>query len=216
MADFSVFFAGMFTGAGLIIAIGAQNAFVLTQAIRRNHALAVAALCALIDVLLIAAGVCGMGALISGNPRFLLFSAVGGAAFLLYFGARSLKSAFSAQSLSVAENAAEGQSGLLQTVGATLAVSLLNPHVYLDTVIMLGAISANFPGQGALVFGLGAATASLLWFFSLSLAGRLLAPVFKKPRSWQVLHVIVTATVWWVAYRLISGYLSGEMGAAQA
>lgn len=216
MVDTSIYWAGLFTGAGLIIAIGAQNAFVLTQAVRGNHSLAVAGLCAFIDALLIAVGVCGAGAVAAADPRFLLFSAAGGAAFLIYFGARSLKEAFAGRILSLENGADAAKAALLPTLGATLAVSLLNPHVYLDTVIMLGTVSANFPGQGKYVFGLGAASASILWFFSLSLAGRLLAPLFQKPEAWRVLHLFVTATVWWVAYRLISGYLSGHAAHAVA
>ena len=141
-----------------------------------------------------------------------MLSTDGGAAILLYFRASSFSEAFRRQCLHVNEPDCNGNQGLLTTLGATLAVSLLNPHVYLDTVVMLGTISANFPGQGKYVFGLGAASASITWFLSLSITGRLLAPIFKNPKAWQVLHLIVTATVWWVAYSLIHGYISGSLG----
>ncbi len=199
----TAYWQGMGMGAGLILAIGAQNAFVLTQGIRRNHALAVSALCALLDALLIAAGVCGLGALVSENILLKHTAALGGAAFLLWFGARSLASAFKQNVLSAD---AEPVRGLGATLAATLAISLLNPHVYLDTVVMLGAISGNYAGDGRYLFGAGAATASVLWFFSLGLAGALLAPLFARPRAWQVLNTLVCLTVWWIAAGLLREY----------
>ena len=96
--------------------------------------------------------------------------------------------------------------GLRPTFTGTLAVARLTPPVSLDTVVRLGAISSNFPGQGRYAFGAGAATASLLWFFTLALAGSMLAPLFRKPRAWQVLHLLVTLMVWWVAANLLRGY----------
>lgn len=196
---------GFFMGAGLIIAIGAQNAFVLAQSIRRNHALPVAALCALIDALLIAAGVCGLGALVAGNETLRGAAALGGAGFLLVFGAKSLADARKSQGL-YAYGAV--RPGLASTLGATLAVSLLNPHVYLDTVVMLGAVSAQFSGVGRYWFGMGAASASLVWFFSLSLAGSALAPLFKKPAAWRAVNLLVCLMVWWVAAGLLRGYFA--------
>ena len=202
----------MLTGASLIIAIGAQNAFVLTQAIRHNHALAVAALCALLDALLIAAGVCGIGTLVAQNTILHAIASLGGAAFLLWFGGKSLAEALKRQSLSVEASNGQGSRGLFPTLAATLAVSLLNPHVYLDTAVMLGAISANFPGDGRFAFGAGAASASLIWFFTLSLAGSMLAPLFSRPRAWQILHLLVTIMVWWVAAGLLRSYFLSPAG----
>ena len=199
----TAYWQGMGMGAGLIIAIGAQNAFVLTQGIRRNHALAVAGLCALLDALLIAAGVCGLGTLVAENLVLKNIAAIGGAVFLLWFGARSLASALRRDALSVNNAAVRG---LGPTLAATLAVSLLNPHVYLDTVVMLGAISGNYVGDGRYFFGAGAATASAIWFFALGLAGALLAPLFSKPAAWRVLNILVCLTVWWIASTLLRGY----------
>ena len=190
-------------GAGLIIAIGAQNAFVLTQGIRRNHALAVAGLCALLDILLIAAGVCGLGRLVAENDALKHTATLGGAAFLIWFGFRSLSAARKKDVLAANSS---GVQGLGPTLAATLAVSLLNPHVYLDTVVMLGAISGNYADTGRYAFGAGAATSSTLWFFALGLAGALLAPLFAKPRSWQILNLLVCLTVWWIAASLLCGY----------
>jgi L-lysine exporter family protein LysE/ArgO len=199
------FLAGLGMGASLIVAIGAQNAFVLTQAIRRDHALAVAALCSLLDALLIAAGVCGLGAWVAGNAVLKNVAALGGAVFLLCFGARSLANARKEQSLGTDE--APG-AGLGPTLSTALAVSLLNPHVYLDTVVMLGAVSGSYPGAERYIFGAGATTASFLWFFGLSLAGGLLAPLFLRPAAWKIINILVCLTVWWIAFGLIRSFFS--------
>lgn len=206
----SSFFAGMGIGASLIIAIGAQNAFVLVQGIRRNHHLLVAGICALVDALLISAGVLGIGAIVASSPVLRLIAGVGGVLFLFVFGLKSFLSVRKQETLSAngGPNSASGRQGddrtanLKRTVLATLAVSLLNPHVYLDTVIMLGAISGNHAGDARYAFGLGAMSASFIWFFTLSWCGGLLAPVFAKPRAWQVLSVIVGLTVWAIAFGL--------------
>ena len=203
MGAITAYWQGLGMGASLIIAIGAQNAFVLTQAIRGNHALAVSALCAALDAALIAAGVCGLGGLVAQSETLRFAACFGGAAFLLWFGARSLQAAFKPKGLTADAGAVQG---LGPTLLATLGVSLLNPHVYLDTVVMLGAISGNYPGASRYAFGTGAVTASVLWFFSLSLAGKLLSPVFKKDRSWQCLHVVVCGVVWCVAAHLVYDY----------
>lgn len=205
MTGTHAYWQGLFMGASLIIAIGAQNAFVLAQGVRRNHALAVAALCAMLDALLIAAGVCGLGTLVANNEFLKGAASLGGAAFLIWFGARSLADAFKTRGL---EADAGIRPGLGPTLGATLAVSLLNPHVYLDTVVMLGAISGNFPGLGRYYFGAGAATASLIWFFSLSLAGSVLAPVLRRPSAWRVVNLLVCLMVWWVAAGLLRGWFA--------
>ncbi len=195
-------------GASLIIAIGAQNAFVLTRAVRRDHALTVAAVCTLIDAALIAAGVCGLGALVAGNTLLKTGAAAGGALFLFWFGAKSLAAARKDHSLRMEEDGCR-ETALGPTLAATLAVSLLNPHVYLDTVVMLGAVSGSFPGGERYLFGAGAATASLIWFFGLSLAGALLAPLFMRPLAWKILHGLVCLMVWWVAAGLVRGLLAG-------
>lgn len=206
-ANVNAYYQGLLMGAALIIAIGAQNAFVLAQGIHRNHALPVATLCALIDALLIAAGVCGLGTLVAGNETLRGIAALGGAGFLIVFGAQSLNKARKTQGL---EACGSVRSGLAPTLGVTLAVSLLNPHVYLDTVIMLGAVSGQFPGEGRYFFGMGAASASAVWFFSLSFAGSALAPLFKKPASWRAINLLVCCMVWWVAVGLLRDYFSGQ------
>jgi L-lysine exporter family protein LysE/ArgO len=199
------YFQGMGMGAGLIVAIGAQNAFVLSQSIRKNHHWAVAGLCAVLDVTLIAAGVGGLGMLIASNEWLQRLSALGGALFLIWFGLSSLRSAFQDE---VLEASCAGPQSLARVMAGTLAVSLLNPHVYLDTVVLLGAIGGQYAGDARLHFGLGACTASVLWFFSLALAGRAMAPLFKKPISWRLLHLAVTGLVWWVAWGLAARFVA--------
>ncbi len=200
----SAYVSGLGVGASLIIAIGAQNAFVLVQAIRKERHYVVAAICALIDALLIGAGVFGVGTLVASRLSLRIAAGVGGALFLLWFGYSSLRAAFASQSMHIAEEGAP-KTPLKTVVLRVLAVSLLNPHVYLDTVVMLGAISGNYAGSGRYFFGLGAVTASIVWFFSLAKGGTMLAPVFAKPRAWQVLNILVCAMVWLVASGLAYG-----------
>lgn len=198
------FFQGFGVGGGLIVAIGAQNAFVLTQSVRRNHAWAVALLCSLCDALLIGAGVAGMGAAVAASPLLGRVAAWAGAAFLFWYGLGALRSALRGGRLDVG---AQGPAGLGATLAATLAVTLLNPHVYLDTVVMLGSLSGQFPGPGRYVFGAGAACASLSWFLGLGLGGRLLAPVFTRPAAWRALDALVCATMWGIGAGLLRGAL---------
>lgn len=191
---------GMGMGGGLIVAIGAQNAFVLTQGVRGNHALAVALLCIACDFALIGLGVGGVGAAVAASPLLARGAAWGGALFLAWYGLGAFRSARRGGELR-----AQGGGGetLGRTLALTLAVTLLNPHVYLDTVVLMGSVSGRFPGAGRYLFGLGAATASTLWFLGLSLGGRLLAPLFARPVTWRVLDVAVGLTMWTLAASLI-------------
>jgi L-lysine exporter family protein LysE/ArgO len=194
------FFQGMGSGAVLIVAIGAQNAFVLSQGVRRNHILTVALICSLCDALLIAAGVSGIGSIVASHPALMRGAALGGAVFLFGYG---LKAFCSAVRGDVLEAQRHESGSLWSVILATLAVTLLNPHVYLDTLMLLGSISGQFSGDGRYLFGLGAMSASLLWFFSLSLGGLMLAPVFSKPRAWRVLDSLVGLVMWTIAASLI-------------
>lgn len=197
------FFAGMATGAGLIIAIGAQNAFVLTQGIRKQHRFVVALICSLCDALLIGCGVAGMGTLIEQSPRLLGFAAAGmGALFLFIYGLKSLFSVFQAeQGLEEAEVKVVSRKQVILT---TLAITLLNPHVYLDTVVLLGGISATFEGGGRYLFGGGALTMSFIWFFTLAYGSALLAPLFRKAITWRILNIAIFLVMWSIAYRLLA------------
>jgi L-lysine exporter family protein LysE/ArgO len=196
----AAFQTGLFTSAGLIIAIGNQNAFVLSQGLRRQHGTAIAALCATIDLVLIIAGVLGMGVIIQQHPLMMQIALWGGALFLGGYGLKALLSAFSPEVL----NPETGTVMTLKTaLLTTFAVSLLNPHVYLDTVILLGSIGGQFDQRGQLGFIAGAVSASVTWFFSLALGARVLTPLFKKPVAWRVLDLVVCGFMWSVAATLI-------------
>jgi L-lysine exporter family protein LysE/ArgO len=192
---------GFFLGASLIVAIGAQNAFVLRQGLEKRHILAVASVCALSDAVLIAAGVAGLGALIQRMPWLLASVTVGGAAFLFAYGLMSFRRAFRRESLRPATN---GGGGLIAAVTTALALTWLNPHVYLDTVVLIGALSARHAPAGEVAFGVGAALASVVWFYGLGYGARALAPLFARPRAWQVLDVGIALVMWAIALRLIA------------
>lgn len=196
----TAYLQGLGTGAGLIIAIGAQNAFVLSRGLARNHHLTVALICAVSDALLITAGLSGMGAVLQARPALLSWATWLGSLFLFWYGLRSFRSAFSDGAL---EPLARARMGFGATVAATLAVTYLNPHVYLDTVLLLGPIGGRYPVAERMFFGAGAATASLAWFLTLGLGAPLLRPLFRQPRAWTVLDVLVGLTMWSVAVSLV-------------
>jgi L-lysine exporter family protein LysE/ArgO len=198
---FTPFLQGLGTGAGLIIAIGAQNAFVLNRGLTRNHHLTVALICAMSDALLITLGLSGMGIVLAHSEALAVWATWLGVAFLFWYGLRSFRSAMRSGSLEAQERA---RMGLGATVVATLAVTFLNPHVYLDTVLLLGSIGGRYPEAQRFFFGAGAVTASLLWFLALGLGARLLLPFFRHPRSWAVLDVLVGLTMWGVAASLVA------------
>ena len=176
--------SGFLLGLSLILAIGAQNAFVLRQGLRREHVLAVCLVCASSDAILIAVGVTSFGAVTGMAPWLTPLMRYGGAAFLLLYGLRSFRAAFLTQDALLPS---EGQgAGLGRTLAVCLAFTWLNPHVYLDTVVLLGSTSAQHQGW-ELYFGLGAVAASFVFFFSLGYGARLLSPVFAQPRAWNIL-----------------------------
>ena len=206
----NAFLAGLGLGASLIIAIGAQNAFVLRQGLLRSHALAVAALCVVIDWSLIVVGAVGFGVLVGRFPAVTSVAAWGGAAFLLVYGALAFRSAARPGSLHAETPAGSRDPGTLSgALVTTLAVSLLNPHVYLDTVVLLGGVAAQYPLEKRAVFVLGAGTASAVWFFGLAMGARLLAPVFERKVAWRVLDVVIGCIMWWIAVGLVLGQLMG-------
>jgi len=190
---------GLLVAAGLIIAIGAQNVFVLAQSLRREHHLPVAALCVLCDALLVAAGVFGLAAVLAQNPTLLAVARWGGAAFLLWLGAQALRRALNPQALQRQDSAPRSRRAVLL---AALAVTLLNPHVYLDTVLLIGSLGAQQPVPGA--YALGAASASLIWFFTLALGAAWLAPWLARPATWRLLDLSVAAMMFAVAWQLIA------------
>ena len=201
-ADFSFAFAeGLALGAGLIIAIGAQNAFVLAQGLKRRRVLAVAMTCSLCDASLIALGVGGIGPLVMKSESLIFAATWGGAVFLLTCGLFAFKSAMKPRALSPLSDSPIQSAG--RAIAAALAFSLLNPHVYLDTVILIGGLSGRYPLPPRIFFGLGAITASFVWFFALAFGASVLAPLFAKPKAWQILDAFVGLVMTIIALGLI-------------
>ncbi|WP_406625259.1 LysE/ArgO family amino acid transporter [Acidovorax sp. SDU_ACID1] len=181
--------AGFTTGAGLIIAIGAQNAFVLRQGLQRSHVGLVVTVCALGDIVLILCGVAGIGALVRGWPELLLVLRFGGAAFLGWYGLKAARRACCGSGALMPTHASEQH--WRRALLACLAFTFLNPHVYLDTMVLVGSLSMNYPGMAQWAFGLGACIASATWFSTLGYGARLLQPVFRKPQAWRVLDALI-------------------------
>lgn len=183
--------AGFATSFVLIAAIGAQNAFVLRQGIRREHVLPVVAMCAVSDLALIVAGIAGVGVLVTAHPGAMTVAKFGGAAFLVGYGLLAARRAYRPASLTPSDAA---PARLLQVLLTCAALTFLNPHVYLDTVVLLGAL-ANEQRDGRWLFGVGAVTASVVWFTSLGLGARRLAGPFARPGTWRVLDCLIAATM---------------------
>jgi len=190
---------GLLVAFGLIMAIGTQNAFVLAQSLRREHHLPVAALCVACDALLVAAGVFGLATVLAQNPTLLAVARWGGAVFLIWYGSQALRRACSKQSLQQGEN--QTVRSLRAVMISALAVTLLNPHVYLDTVLLIGSLGAQQSVPGAYV--VGAASASLLWFFTLAFGAAWLAPWLARPSTWRILDLLVAVMMFTVAGQLI-------------
>ena len=193
---------GFVTALTLIAAIGAQNAFVLRQGIRREHVVPVIAVCAGADLLLITAGVAGLGALVVAHPGVLAASRYGGAAFLL---ALAVGAARRARRPSALDPATQGPATLGAVLATCLALTFLNPHVYLDTVVLLGALAQQHGPTGSWVFGAGAGLASIAWFTALGGAATRLRPVFARPRAWQFLDAGVAVVMAAMAVLLVVG-----------
>lgn len=193
--------AGFGTAFSLILAIGAQNAFVLRQGLRRQHVFWVCLFCAVSDAVLITLGVLGAGRLMAALPWFGPLMRWGGAAFLLWYGARSLIAAW--QGGEALKAGGDGGAGLGATIVTIALLTWANPHVYLDTLVLIGAVSARWEATGA--FMAGAIMASVVFFFSLGYGARLLAPLFARPAAWRVLDVLVAVVMWLIAGTLIFG-----------
>lgn len=190
---------GLLVAGGLIMAIGTQNAFVLAQSLRREHHLPVAMVCIVCDAILIAAGVFGLANVLAQNPTLLAFTRWGGVAFLLWYGSLALHRACSSQSLQ--ESEVVGLRSRRAVLLSALAVTLLNPHVYLDTVLLVGSLGAQQSVPEAYV--VGAASASLLWFSTLALGAAWLAPWLARPATWRLLDLMVAVMMFSVAVQLI-------------
>ncbi|MGH1542267.1 MAG: LysE/ArgO family amino acid transporter [Arenicella sp.] len=195
-----IFIKGFFLGLSLIVAIGAQNAFVLKQGLKGQHVFWVCLVCATSDAALIAIGVFSLSLVEQYVPQFATYAKYFGAIFLLVYGLRSFISAFGKQE-SLQPDQRRGQS-LWKTLLVCLALTWLNPHVYLDTVVLLGSIAAQY-GENAKYFGYGAVTASFAFFFTLGYGASWLRPWFDKPMTWKLLDIIIGIIMWAIAYSLL-------------
>jgi len=194
--------SGLGFGLSLIIAIGAQNAFVLRQGLRREHVLPVVAVCAISDAILIAVGVGGLGTLVQLAPWLLVVVRIGGAVFLLAYAVIAARRALRPSKLVTDEQGA--RSPLWPTVLTVIALTWLNPHVYLDTIVLLGSVAGTH-GADRWWFGLGAIVASITWFSALGFGARLLRPLFARPVSWRVLDAIIAVVMTAIAVSLVVG-----------
>lgn len=192
------FLPGFLAGLSLIVAIGAQNAFVIRQGLSRQHVFVVVAICAIADAALIALGIAGLGAIIQGLPWLLEGVRWFGVAYLTWFGIKSVRSAFKNDAMDVS---GAQTTSLKKVVAAVLGFTLLNPHVYLDTVILLGSISNQF-AEDRWFFGFGAMTASIVWFSAIGFGARAASRFMSKPIFWRVLDSIIAAVMFTIAFYL--------------
>ncbi len=206
MPVLSAALSGALLGASLIVAIGSQNAFILRQGLLQSHVFVLCLICALSDAVLIAAGVAGLGTVVAQSPRLIGLVTLGGAVFLGTYAVLAFRRAWRPQAM----RAAGGNGISLPAAVATcLAFTFLNPHVYLDTVLLLGSLSAAYEGSARLAYGAGAATASFVWFFGLGYGARLLQPVFAKPAAWRVLDGIIGVVMSLLALSLLVKFYAG-------
>lgn len=194
------YFAGLGIGLSLIVAIGAQNAFVLKQGLIRQHVFVVCLFCAVSDAVLIIPGVSGISVAADRFPWLMEALRWGGVIFLLWYGLRSFRAAFAGGE---ALRPGQGSAGLGKALASVAAITWLNPHVWLDTVVLLGAVSVQYPNRVA--FAAGAVSGSFLFFFTLGYGARLLTPFFARPKSWQWLEAGVGCIMWLIAFRLMLG-----------
>ena len=195
--------SGFVLGASLIIAIGAQNAFILRQGLLKSHVFFLCLICSLSDAILIVLGVAGFGSLIRSSGWLINVVTLGGAVFLLFYGVLALRRALQSNALQIADN--EGPERI-PAITTCLALTFLNPHVYLDTVILLGGLSVQYEGWDRMAYGLGAVIASFTWFYALGYGARLLAPLFQRPMAWRILDVLIAVVMWAIAASLVYGF----------
>lgn len=210
MMNSSVFFQGMALCASLIMAIGAQNAFVLRQGIIRQHLFTAALTCIACDFVLMSAGVLGMGKMLQAMPQLQSWMALGGALFVFWFGTQSLKKALKPSAMTIDVAAQETQT-VKSVIVAALGFSVLNPHAILDTVVLVGGIGAQQAPAQQPMFLLGAVSFSALWFLSLAYGASKLAPLFAKPAAWRVLDGAIAAMMFAIGISLLK--LSGLFSA---
>ncbi|MCL1126958.1 LysE/ArgO family amino acid transporter [Shewanella surugensis] len=199
------FLQGFGLGGSLVVAVGAQNAFILKQGLKQSHPLLIAALCSCIDALMITFGVLGFGRVVVAFPVIINVARIGGALFLFTYGAHALYMSFQhSRKLSTDMKQVES---IPRVLLLTLGLSLLNPSLYLDTVLLLGSISVQFQGVERVLFAVGAIMASLGWFFSLSFGTKYLSPAFNQPQAWVYLDRAICLIMWSIALILMAPYI---------
>jgi L-lysine exporter family protein LysE/ArgO len=196
------FAQGFATGGALIIAIGAQNAFVLRQGLKREHVLAVVLVCAVSDALLITLGVAGLGTLVKQSLVLLQVARYGGAAFLAAYAVFAARRALAPATMALPPNTPLSLKAALATC---LAFTYLNPHCWLDTVVLVGSLSSQQPPGQQAWFGAGAATSSFVWFFALGYGARLLDGLFQQPRAWKLLDIVIALVMATLSLSLLRG-----------
>ena len=192
---------GLLIAAGLIMVIGAQNAYVLQQGLLKNHVFTLCTICFAADAMLIIAGVAGLGGYIARYPLILKTAAFLGAGILFFYACKSLRAAFRAEALTAPAGA--GQTARGPAVATLLALTFLNPHVYLDTVLLIGSVSAQYQDAALTAFTVGAVSASGLWFYSLGYCAKTLSPVLARPSAWRKLNIAIALIMLLVAFSLL-------------
>ena len=195
----SIALEGFAISLGLIVAIGAQNAFVLRQGLIHSHIFVVCCICAISDATLIAAGVLGIGAWLAEYEQGAFWISMAAIAFLVVYGILRVKSALDPQAMSISES---GEDNLSTVVFTTLAFTWLNPHVYLDTLVLLGSASSRYDGPEREFFGIGAALASFIFFFSLGYGARLLSPFMENPKAWRYIDGGIAIVMFTISFTI--------------
>lgn len=197
----SAYLTGFILGGSLIIAIGAQNAYVLKQGLLKSHVFIICLICTLSDAILIAIGTSGVGKIVENNPDWLKAITWLGAIYLVFFGLSSFRAALRNETLKASSSS--NSQNIKTVISTVLALTFLNPHVYLDTVLLIGSIASPYSDENRFYFTIGAITASFVWFFGLGYGARLLQPLFSKPSAWKTLNIIIGLVMFWIAFRLI-------------
>ena len=195
---------GFALSIGLILALGPQNVFVMRQGLMRSHVFAVCLACSVFDALLITAGVLGVGSILAGIEGAEFMIAIGASIFLISYGLLRIKSAINPVGMSTE---GEGESDLAPTIAAAAAFTFLNPHVYVDTLLLIGGTSSRYLGDDRLAFGIGAATASFVFFFSLGYGARSLSEVLNKPKAWRYIDLSIASIMFIIAAAIMQPHL---------
>ena len=197
------FISGFLISISLILALGPQNVFVMRQGLLRSHVFAACLVCSISDALLIGAGVLGVGLFLSEMDELAIWMSIGASIFLILYGCLRVKSALNPKGLEVSDDESQD---LWPTILAGLAFTYLNPHVYVDTLLLIGGASSNYAGDEKLMFGIGAATASFVFFFSLGYGAKRLSPILNNPESWKIIDLFIAGVMFTVAVILLFPY----------